>query len=167
MKYRIIGTDGKTYGPVNLEQIRQWLAQGRAESRTPVYVDGAADWTFLGLLPELAGDFAGTPPRIGAITPGTTSARGTNSFATVGLVCGLLSWFGCFCCCCVPFNLFGFVFSIIALIQINAQAEPQEGRTSAIIGLVLSAANLLFSFGFGLFQLALNPASLNLHAGHF
>jgi hypothetical protein len=163
MKYRIIGVDGKTYGPTGLEQIRLWLAQGRVDSRTPVFVEGASDWTFLGLLPELAGDFAGTPPRIGAVKTGAGSPRGTNSFATAGLVCGLLAWT---CCCCVPFNLLGLVFSIIALVQISSQAEPQDGRTSAIVGLVLSAANLIFSFGFGLLQLALNPASLNWHINH-
>jgi hypothetical protein len=162
--YRIIGTDGKTYGPVGLEQIRQWLAQGRADSRTPVYVDGASDWTFLGLLPEMARDFAGTPPCIGAVKPVAASARGTNGFATAGLICGLLAWT---CCCCVPFNLLGLVFSIIALVQISSQVEPQEGRASAIVGLVLSAANLVFSFGFGLLQLALNPASLHWHVGQF
>ena len=162
--YRIIGTDGKTYGPVALAQVRQWIVQGRADSRTPVYVDGASDWTFLGLLPELAGDFAGTPPSIGVIRPVATAARGTNGFATAGLICGLLAWT---CCCCLPFNLLGIVFSIIALVQINSQAEPQEGRTSAIVGLVLSGANLLFSFGFGLLQLALNPASLHWHFGQF
>jgi hypothetical protein len=162
MKYRIIGADGKTYGPVGLEQIRQWLAQGRADSRTPVFVDGTAEWTFLGLLPELAGDFAGTPPLIGPLKPGAAPVRGTNSFATAGLVCGLLSWT---CCCCVPFNLLGLVFSILALAQLSSQPEPQAGRTSAIVGLVLSAANLLFSFGFGLLQLALNPATLNWQFG--
>ena len=56
----------------------------------------------------------------------------------------------------MPFNLLGLVFSIIALVQLSGQAEPQEGRTSAIIGLVLSAANLLFSLGFGLLQLVLH-----------
>lgn len=162
MKYRIIGTDGKTYGPVALAQVRQWIAQGRADSRTPVYMDGAADWTILGLLPELAGEFAGPSPNIGAVRPGAGPARGTNGFATAGLICGLLAWT---CCCCLPFNLLGLVFSIIALVQIGSQAEPQAGRASAIAGLVLSAANLLFTFGFGLLQLALNPASLHWHLG--
>ena len=125
--YRIIGTDGKTYGPVGLEQIRQWLAQGRVDSRTPVLMDGASDWTVLGLLPELAVDFAGTPPRISALRPAGTPARGTNPFATAGLVCGLLAWT---CCCCVPFNLLGLVFSLIALVQISsrgAAGRPHDG----------------------------------------
>ena len=59
------------------------------------------------------------------------------------------------------------IFSIIALVQISSQPEPQEGRTIAIIALVLSGANLLLSFGFGLLQLALSPANLKFHFGQF
>ena len=162
--YRIIGTDGKTYGPVGLEQLRQWLAQSRVDSRTPVFVDGASDWTFLGLLPELAVDLGVTPPPIRSAKPGVAAARGTNGFATAGLICSLLAWT---CCCCLPFNLLGLIFSIIALVQISAQPEPQAGRAFAIVGLVLSAANLIFSLGFGLLQLALSPGSLKFHFGQF
>src|ERR1039458_494146 len=125
--YRIVATDGKTYGPVNLAQVRQWIVQGRADSRTPVFVDGASDWTFLGLLPELAGETGVIPPGIGPIQ---TAARGTNGFATAGLVCGLLAWT---CCCCVPFGLLGVIFSIIALVQIGSPREPQEGRARGVI----------------------------------
>jgi hypothetical protein len=154
MKYRIVGADGKTYGPVGLEQVRWWIVEGRAESRTPVFVEGASDWTFLGLLPELAADFAASPPTIAAAKPLAPSSRGTNAFAVAGLICSLLSWTGCFCCCCLPFNLLGVVFSLIALAQISSQPEPQEGRVLAIIGLVLSVANLLFLFGGALLQAA-------------
>ena len=38
--YKIIGSDGKTYGPVTAEQLRGWMAQHRVESRTPVLPDG-------------------------------------------------------------------------------------------------------------------------------
>jgi hypothetical protein len=158
MKYRIVGVDGKTYGPVGLEQIRQWIFQGRAESRTPVFVEGASDWTFLGLLPELAADFAASPPTIAAAKPLAPSSRGTNGFAVAGLVCSLLSWV---CCCCLPFNLMGIVFSLIALAQISSQPEPQEGRVLAIIGLVLSVANLLFLFGGTLLQAAFGNNSIS------
>ena len=64
--YRIIGTDGKEYGPVTLEQLRQWIAEGRVNAQTRVQLDGAAEWKTLGSLPELADLFnvpaAGTPP---------------------------------------------------------------------------------------------------------
>lgn len=161
MKYRIVGADGRTYGPVELEPLRQWIAQGRADSRTPVLVESAANWSYLGLLPELATDFAAAPPRMAPLTPLPGTAR-TNGFATAGLICGLLSWI---CCCCLPLNLLGLIFSIIALVQINSQPQPQEGRAFAIVGLVLSAANLLFSLGFGLFELALSPTSVSWHVG--
>jgi hypothetical protein len=162
--YRIVGADGKTYGPVGLEQLKQWLAQGRVDSRTPVLVDGASEWTSAGLLPELAATPAATPPSIGPARPGAARARGTNGFATAGLICSLLAWT---CCCCLPFNLLGIVFSIIALVQISAQPEPQEGRAFAIIGLVLSATNLLLTFGLGLLQLALSPGNVNFRFGQF
>jgi hypothetical protein len=155
MNYRIIGADGKTYGPVGLEQIRQWLAQGRVDSRTPVHVEGAVAWTSVGLLPELAAAFAPTPPTIAALAPAAGQPRRTNGFATAGLVCSLLSWV---CCCCVPLNLLAVIFCIIALVQINGQAQPQEGRAFAIIGLVLSGLSLLLSFAGALVQLVLNPA---------
>src|ERR1035438_6332018 len=159
--YRIIGTDGKMYGPVNRGQVRQWLAQSRVDSRTPVFVDGASDWTFVGLLPELAGDLAGKPPGVEPPKP-AVAARGTNGFATAGLVCGLLAWT---CCCCPPFDLLGVIFSIIALLQINSQEEPQEGRALAIIGLVLAGAHLFLSLGSGLLQLVTNPGSLTWPVG--
>jgi hypothetical protein len=164
MKYRIIGTDGKMYGPVGLEQIRQWLAEGRADNRTPVYVEGAANWTYLGLLPELAQAFPNAPATIGAVTPSMATARGTNGFATAGLICALLSWV---CCCCLPLNLLAAIFCIIALLQISSQPAPQEGRLFAIIGLVLALTSLLFGLGAFLLNLALNPGSFNLQTSGF
>jgi hypothetical protein len=163
MNYRIVGADGKVYGPIGLEQIRRWLAEGRVESRTPVYVEGAGAWTTLALLPELAAEVAGAPPAIGAVSTTPPSSRGTNGYATAGLVCSLLSWT---CCCCLPFNLLGIIFSIIALTQINSQPQPQQGRILAIIGLVLSGANLLFTIAVMVFQMAFGN-NIDWPAGQF
>jgi hypothetical protein len=158
--YRVVGHDGKTYGPVNAEQIRQWLAAGRLESRTAVLPDGATEWTYLGLLPEFAQDCGGTPPVIAP--PTTAAARKTNGFATAGFVCGLISLT---CCCGCPFNVLGLVFSIIALVQINGQTQKQEGWGLALTGLICSAVSLLLGLGLGLLQLALTPAHMNYHFG--
>jgi len=156
MKYRIIGTDGKTYGPTDLDQIRWWIAESRADSRTPVYVEGTTSWTYLGLLPEFAAYFAATPPTVAAPV---VARRGTNGCATTGLVFGLLSWL---CCCCFPFSLLGVIFSLIGLLQISGQGEPkQEGRVLAIIGLILSAASLLFGAGAMIWQMVTNPGSVH------
>ena len=142
--YKIVGADGRQYGPVSGEQIRQWIAAGRVESRTPVFADGAKEWTFIGLLPEFANCFPMTPP---AVAP-AWQRRGSNSFATAALVFGILSWVP-FCCCCYgfPFNLLGLISSLIGLSQINRHPEFHEGRGAAIVGLVLSVLSILF-FGF-------------------
>ena len=155
--YRIIGADGKMYGPAELEQVRQWLAEGRADSRTPVYVEGSASWTYLGMLPELAPQTGARPATIGALSS-AKSVRGTNGFATAGLICGFLSWT---CCCCPPFNLLGLIFSIIALVQISSQEPRQEGRILAIVGLLLSIASIICLCLYGALSLTLNPDSFN------
>jgi hypothetical protein len=155
--YKVIGTDGKEYGPVSAEQIRLWISENRVERQTPVFADGAKDWNFLGLLPEFAAYFSGSTP----VTPPVIMAPGqphkTNSFATAGLVCGILSLM---CCCGFPFNLFGIVFSLIGLSQINANPQQQEGRGIAIAGLILSAAS--FFLGFALILLNLISGVPNL-----
>jgi hypothetical protein len=147
--YKIIGDDGKEYGPATAEQIRQWVAEGRVEHRTPIFVDGAKDWNFVGLLPEFAGLFAasGTPPPIAPPKPGTSTAGQmlrTNSLAITGMVCGILSLTLCCCCGGFPFNVLGLIFSLIALSQIKANPEQHEGRGMAIAGLVLSILSLIF-----------------------
>jgi len=165
MNYRIIGTDGKTYGPISAEKIREWITQGRVDQRTAVLAEGATDWTFIGLLPEFTADFPGTPPVITPPKPGTPVPLKTNSFATAGLIFGVLS---CVICCCgYPFALLGVIFSLVALTQIGSSAEPQEGRWQAIAGLTLSLVSLLISLGLGLFRFALLPPHLISHLGRF
>jgi hypothetical protein len=59
--YKVLGTDGNEYGPVSAEQVRQWIAENRVEKKTPVRLEGEADWVFLGSLPEFAAAFAPGP----------------------------------------------------------------------------------------------------------
>lgn len=159
MNYRIVGQDGKTYGPVTAEQIREWLAQGRVDSRTAVFVEGSMDWTFVGLLPEFSPQ--ATPPTLGSLRPNLTLASKTNGFATTGFICGLLSW--CCCCCGFPLSLLGIVFSIIALVQIRSQSPPQTGWGLALAGLILSATGLLEGVVFGLVNALSQPAMNTVH----
>ena len=54
--YRVIGADGKEYGPVSIEQLRQWIADGRVNAQTQVQAAGGAEWkaalNFESLRPE-------------------------------------------------------------------------------------------------------------------
>lgn len=68
--FRIIATDGRQYGPVSVEQIRQWIAEGRASAQTLVQAEGSADWKPLGQFPELAANVSGpVPPPMGPSVP--------------------------------------------------------------------------------------------------
>ncbi|HUB86571.1 MAG TPA: DUF4190 domain-containing protein [Verrucomicrobiae bacterium] len=142
--YKIIGDDGKEYGPTTAEKIRQWISEGRIERRTPVFVEGAKDWNFIGLLPEFANCFStGTSP----VPPAPIAAHGqlrkTNGFAIAGLILGIVSW--PFCCCYgLPWSILGIVFSAIALSQIGHQPETYQGRGLAIAGLIVSILCILF-----------------------
>jgi hypothetical protein len=52
--YRIIGGDGKEYGPVSAEVLRQWLAERRVNGQTRTRLDSASEWKVLNDFPELA-----------------------------------------------------------------------------------------------------------------
>jgi uncharacterized membrane protein len=62
--YKIIGADQKEYGPVSAEQIRQWIAEGRANDQTMIQAEGATEWKPLSAFPEFASalSFAPAPP---------------------------------------------------------------------------------------------------------
>lgn len=147
--YRIIGADGREYGPISGEQLRQWIAEGRAIATTRVLREGASEWTTLGGLPEFsllfgATDQAGARP--GAPVTVNRAFR-NNGFAITGLVLGIFSLtFGLCCCNGIPFNFLGLVFSIIGLSQINREPQRYGGKGIAIAGLVLSILSLLIAF---------------------
>jgi uncharacterized protein YoaH (UPF0181 family) len=99
--YRIIGADQKEYGPVTIEQLRQWMAEGRVNGQTQVSSNGGA-WQPLGTLPEFAGLAA--PPLAAAlpVVDGAEVARRalrvpaillivTGVLSLLGAVAGLLS----------------------------------------------------------------------------
>jgi len=139
--YRIVGVDGRQYGPVSGEQLRQWIAEGRANAQTQAFAEGATEWRPLGGLPEFAGLF--TPPTPPTIRPPVSGlVRKTNSYAMAGLIFGVLAFF---CCCKFLFGVLGIIFSLIGLSQINRHPEFYEGRGPAIAGLIVSILSLLFA----------------------
>src|SRR5689334_2865109 len=60
--YRIIGADGNQYGPISAEQLRQWLAEGRANAQTKVLAEGTTEWKSLSEFPEFFASAPGTGP---------------------------------------------------------------------------------------------------------
>jgi hypothetical protein len=69
MNYKVLGSDQKEYGPATPEELRQWLAEGRANARTLVQAEGSADWKPLGSFPELM------PLTAAPVAPGAASGK--------------------------------------------------------------------------------------------
>lgn len=147
--YRIIGADGREYGPISAEQLRQWIAEGRAIATTRVLREGASEWTTLGGLPEFSLLIGGAAAQTTAVRGAPViviAGRRNNGFAVTGLVLGIFSITFGFCCCNgIPFNFLGLVFSIIALSQISREPQRYGGKGIAIAGLVLSLLSLLLA----------------------
>ena len=145
--YRIIGADGREYGPATADQVRGWITEGRVNAQTRVLAEGTAQWKALSEYLEFASMPARTTPPLSA--PGPISIAPTprnNSMAVMGLVMGVLSiTFGMCCCYGMPFNVLGIIFSLVALAQIKNDPQSQQGRTLATAGLVLSILSLVLS----------------------
>jgi len=91
--YKILGGDGKEYGPVSAETLQQWIREGRANAQTQVQPEGGTNWIALGQVPEFAAAFAApsaaAPGAIGAV--GTPTAGGGNAAQqVVGPAIGLM-----------------------------------------------------------------------------
>ncbi len=147
--YKIIGADGKEYGPIPGEVLRQWIVEGRADARTRVLAEGSAEWRPLAEVPEVSGMLAAAPapaPAAPAAAAPAGPAPRTNPMAVSGLIMGILA-LTCAACCCygLPFNVLGVVFSSIALSQIKQDPAGQKGRGMAVAGLVLSILSILLT----------------------
>src|SRR5262249_9791737 len=92
--FKIIGGDGQQYGPVSAEQLRQWIATGRANGQSLVQAEGSSDWKALSTHAEFASDLKPAPPPLGAqpitgqMLPNQATAKASNKLAA-GL-CGIL-----------------------------------------------------------------------------
>jgi len=65
--FKIIGADGKEYGPVTVDQVKEWIRAGRANHGTMAQQAGDMGWKPLGQYAEFA-DLPGAKPPI--VTPG-------------------------------------------------------------------------------------------------
>jgi hypothetical protein len=133
--FKIIGADGKEYGPVDIAQLRAWMAEGRVDANTLVQSSASPEWKPLSTCTEFSTLPKPNPP---AFSPPSR----TNSFAIAGMIMGILSMTLGLCCHGFPFNILGLIFSLIALSQIKQFPEIYGGKGMAIAGLVLSCVSL-------------------------
>ena len=105
--YKIVGGDQREYGPVTSDQIREWIASGRANGQTLASFEGSP-WKPLSTYPEFADGLRTASPPPLANAPGVyPPAAGqaytgtkTNNMAVAGLVFAVtftffaLGWIG-------------------------------------------------------------------------
>lgn len=140
MRYCVLGADGKEYGPVNSEVLRQWIAEGRANAQTKVRPEDGSDWQTLSTVSEFEAAFAGpagAPPSL----PGVPVQAKTSGMAITSLVLGILG-------ACGVTALVGLVLGIVSLVKINRSGGRLSGQGLAIAGICVSAFMLLFSVPF-------------------
>ncbi len=159
--YKIVGGDQREYGPVTSDQIREWIATGRANAQSLASFEGAP-WKPLATFPEFADALrTATPPALppgsvpgavpGQVAPGFAGMQ-SNTLAIVGLVMSLVY-------CCLPLPIIGLVLSVIGLNQINK--NPQMYSTPKIVpilGIVFGTIFIILmviSFATGAFAEAL------------
>lgn len=142
--YKIIGTDGKEYGPISLDQLRQWIAQGRINGQTRVQVAGATEWKTAAEFPELGLASAGSVPGAAFSPPPLTGGQSPaqqNGLAITSFVLGLMSLL-----------CFGFLAGLPAIIcghmaRGRARRLPGQygGAGFALAGLIMGYVSLLVS----------------------
>ena len=134
-QYKIIGADGKEYGPVTATQLQQWVTEGRVNPQTRVQPDGSTDWKPLVEYPEFQPAPATTaPPPLPPVV-----ASKTVGLAITSLVLGILS----ITCFSILTGIPAIICGILALNRINKSSGRLRGQGQAIGGLVTGGVSLL------------------------
>ena len=106
MPYKIIGANSREYGPVDIDEIREWIDEGRADANTLVCEVDGNQWIKLRDLPDVAGAL-----------PKMATARPKGMLQINYLVPAIL----CTLFCCLPFGIAGILFAV------QANSKVQQG----------------------------------------
>ena len=137
--FKIIGADGKEYGPIPADVLRQWIAEGRADAQSRILAEGATEWRPLSAFPEFSAVPPGNPPPAPVrVAYGPTPQSSVAGPAIALMITGAL----------------GAVLQALALVarliwtpfllaQQNTQLPPALMMMSGTIGAVVGAVNIL------------------------
>ena len=139
--FKVLGGDGKEYGPVSADDLRQWVQQGRANGQTPVKSDGSPNWTPLSSLPEFSALFAPPPPGMTSAVGGAPIGNApTSGLAITSLVMGILGFATCGISVILTAPL-GLVLGCVAMSQIKKSEGKLKGQGLALAGTIVSGAS--------------------------
>jgi len=151
--YKIIGADQKEYGPVTADEVRKWLAEGRANGQTLVQTEGGP-WKPLASYPEFAAGLPPSPPGappMFAPSSGSGAAQAVSAPAVCLMVTAILGMLNSVVG--VGFNLVGVKFPGLDLPRDPQFAEFERfveifsGTVGTISGLISLAVGAFILVG--------------------
>ncbi|HOA63151.1 MAG: DUF4339 domain-containing protein [Verrucomicrobia bacterium] len=89
--YKTIGPDGKEHGPYNLQEMRQWISEGRINGQTLVQGPGSSEWRPASTFPEFGLSAAPGSPPSPPPPPSEPRTPPQSGLAITSLVLGILS----------------------------------------------------------------------------
>jgi len=152
--YTILGGDGKQYGPITAETLRQWVNEGRANRNTQVRSEGAEQWQALASVPEFAPLFAAPAMGMNAAVGGAPIGPAPNSaMAITSLVLGISGFL------CIVTAIPGVILGFVAMNRIKSSNGRLGGHGLALAGTITSGVALLMSIAvIGFYAALLLPA---------
>ena len=147
--YKIIGADQKEYGPVSLEQMRQWVAEGRVNAQTLVQGEGQTDWRPLSSFPEFSTVAQPMPsgvPLSSTPLPSVDAQSMVSGPATGLMIVGIL---------CVLASLFGLIQSMLGVggpapeelpPQLRQYFQVMSGGVGLVMNIVAVALGAFYIF---------------------
>lgn len=122
---------GQQYGPISIDDLKQWAQQGRLGRADLVWTEGMPNWVPASSVPDL---FAGGAVPVGYPAQPVVSALTPHRGTTI-LVLGILGWV-----CCVILGIIAWVMGNNDLREMEAGRMDRsgEGLTKAgkILGMV-------------------------------
>ena len=143
MPYKIIGSDSKEYSPVELEEIREWIREGRADSNTLVCEIGETQWVRLRDVSVFSGDLLKD-----------RKDRSDRVIQINYLVPAIL----CTIFCCLPFGIAGILFAAQANSKTQqgdydgANIAASRAKQMCILSFVCGILYIIYVFSSGEFQ---------------
>ena len=143
MPYKIIGSDLQEYSPVGLEEVREWIKEGRADANTLVCEMGEKQWVRLRDTSIFSTDLSkGQEGRSG----GTIQIN----YLVPAILCTIF--------CCLPFGIAGILFASQANSKTQqgdydgANVAASRAKQMCILSFVFGVLTIIYYFSSGEFQ---------------